>query len=85
MKIKKSRKNRNIQRVPRTRCQKRGVPEEAKIGRTIIPLKNESTEDKFKNDLKNKAVGNSAHARCQKEGVPEEAEIHLQLIHFKKV
>ena len=35
MKIEKSLKNRNIQRNPHARCQKRAVPEEAKIGRTI--------------------------------------------------
>ena len=38
MKIKKSLKNRNIQRKAHARCQKRGVPEEAKIGRTITRI-----------------------------------------------
>ena len=38
MKIKKSLKNRNIQRVPHAGPQKRGVPEEAKFGRTITRI-----------------------------------------------
>ena len=38
MKIKKSLKNRNIQRNAHARCQKREVPEEAKIGRTITRI-----------------------------------------------
>ena len=38
MKIKKSLKHRNIQRNPHTRTQKGGVPEEAKIGRTITRI-----------------------------------------------
>ena len=38
MKIKKLLKKRNIQRNPHAGCQKRGVPEEAKIGRTITRI-----------------------------------------------
>ena len=38
MKIKKSLKNRKIQRKAHARCQKRGVPEEAKLGRTITRI-----------------------------------------------
>ena len=64
------------------RRQKGEVPEEAEIGRTLTPFKNESTEGKLKNNAKNKPIGNSAHARRQKGGVPEEAEIGRTLIPF---
>ena len=38
MKIKKSLKIQNFDTDPHARCQKRGVPEEAKIGRTITRI-----------------------------------------------
>ena len=38
MKMKKSLKNQNFDTDPHTRRQKRGVPEEAKIGRTITTI-----------------------------------------------
>ena len=75
-------KNKPIGNSAHARCQKGGVPEEAEIGRTHTPFKNESTEGKLKHNSKNKPIDNSAHALRQKGGIPEEAEIGRTITPF---
>ena len=67
MKIKKSLKNQNFDTISHTRTQKRGVPEEAKIGRTITRFGFWINLMKIKISHKNQNFDTISHARCRLE------------------
>jgi len=82
MKIKKSLKNKNFDTISHARTQKREVPEEAKIGRTIIGFGFQINLMTIKKSLKNLNFDTISHARTQKRGVPEEAKIGRTITRF---
>ena len=82
MKIKKSLKNQNFDTISHARTQKRGVPEEAKIGRTITRFGFWINLMKIKKSLKKQNFDTISHAGIQKRGVPEEAKIGRSITPF---
>ena len=67
MKIKKSFKKQDFDIISHTRTPKRGVPEEAKIGRTITRFGFWINLMKIKKSLKNQNFDTISHARCRLE------------------